>query len=59
MTVIPDKEAKCLAIAARVAQGEGVVATCREYGLSEKTFQRWRKARSDEQVEAKARVSAK
>jgi len=57
MIAIPDKEAKCLAIAARVESGEGVVATCREYGLSEKTFQRWRKARSEGRCAAKARAA--
>lgn len=47
MTAIPDKEAKCLAIAALIAKGRGVVESCREVGgISEKTYQRWRKARA-------------
>lgn len=47
MTAIPDKEAKCLAITALIAKGQGVVESCREVGISEKTFQRWRKAREE------------
>ncbi len=46
MSAIPDKEARCLAVSALIAKGQGVVESCREVGgLSEKTFQRWRKAR--------------
>ncbi|WP_226631794.1 hypothetical protein [Novosphingobium profundi] len=48
MTAIPDKEARCQAILALIAQGKGVVESCREIGgISEKTFQRWRKSRAE------------
>lgn len=45
MRRIADKEQKCLQIEALIGQGRGVVESCREVGMSEKTFQRWRKAR--------------
>lgn len=47
MTAIVDKEAKCLRISKMVADGRGVVESCREIGMSEKTFQRWRRARNE------------
>lgn len=48
MTAIPDKNARCHTILALIAQGKGVVESCREVGgISEKTFQRWRKAREE------------
>jgi transposase-like protein len=43
MTAITNKDAKCRAIAALVAQGRGICESCREVGVSEKTFYRWRK----------------
>ncbi|MCJ2183879.1 helix-turn-helix domain-containing protein [Novosphingobium sp. 1949] len=48
MSAIPDKDARCQAIAALIATGKGVVESCREIGISEKTFQRWRKARQEQ-----------
>ncbi|RJG51977.1 helix-turn-helix domain-containing protein [Sphingobium terrigena] len=44
MTTIPDKERRCQAIAALIASGQGVCASCRQIGISEKTFNRWRRA---------------
>ena len=43
MVAIPDKDRKCREIARLIASGEGVTASCREFGVSEKTFYRWRK----------------
>jgi transposase-like protein len=47
MTAIPDKDAKCRRIEAMIAEGMGVTESCREVGISEKTFYRWRKAKAD------------
>lgn len=47
MVAIADKDARCRRIEALVAAGNGVCESCREIGISEKTFYRWRKARSD------------
>ena len=38
---IVDKEARCQ----RIASGRGVCESCREIGISEKTFYRWRAER--------------
>ena len=43
MAAIPDKEARCRRIEALIAKGQGVCASCRDVGVSEKTFYRWRK----------------
>ena len=47
MVAIPDKDAKCRRIEALIASGRGVCESCREIGISEKTFYRWRKARAE------------
>ena len=44
MSTIPDKDAKCRRIAALIKSGMGVCESCREVGVSEKTFYRWRKS---------------
>ncbi|GGC32429.1 hypothetical protein GCM10011371_19810 [Novosphingobium marinum] len=44
MNAIPDKQEKCRRIVRLVAGGKGVVESCREVGISEKTFYRWRKS---------------
>ena len=44
MTEIPDKDAKCRRIRQLIASGLGVTESCREVGISEKTWYRWRKA---------------
>ena len=44
MPAIPAKDDKCRAIEALIAAGKGVCESCREVGVSEKTFYRWRKA---------------
>ncbi len=44
MAAIPDKDAKCRAIEKMIAAGKGVTESCREFGISEKTLYRWRKA---------------
>jgi putative transposase len=43
MAAIIDKEARCRRIEALIAKGQGVCASCRDVGVSEKTFYRWRK----------------
>ena len=43
MHAIPDKDARCRRIEALVASGKGVCESCRDVGISEKTFYRWRK----------------
>lgn len=47
MATIPDKDARCREIEALIAQGRGVCESCREIGISEKTFYRWRKQQAD------------
>ena len=42
MTAIADKDIKCREIEKRISRGGGVCASCRELGVSEKTFYRWR-----------------
>ncbi|MXP28869.1 helix-turn-helix domain-containing protein [Porphyrobacter algicida] len=48
MIVIPDKDSRCLEIERLIAAGRGVCESCREIGISEKTFYRWRKQRDGE-----------
>lgn len=48
MPAIPDKDARCREIEALIASGKGVCESCREIGISEKTYYRWRKARTNE-----------
>ena len=48
MAVIADKDARCRRIVALIASGMGVCESCREAGVSEKTYYRWRKAQADE-----------
>ena len=50
MATIPDKDARCREIEDLIAAGGGVCASCREMGVSEKTFYRWRKAQSITQL---------
>ena len=45
MAAIVDKEGKCRRIERLIGSGRGVCESCREQGVSEKTFYRWRKAR--------------
>ena len=49
MPAIPNKDTRCLKIEALIASGNGVCESCREIGISEKTFYRWRKARAEQQ----------
>lgn len=44
MTAIADKDDKCRRIEWMIGDGMGVCESCREIGVSEKTFYRWRKA---------------
>jgi hypothetical protein len=44
VNVIPDKDVRCRRIEHAVAAGKGVCESCREEGISEKTFYRWRAA---------------
>lgn len=46
MGAIADKDAKCHRILALIEGGRGVCESCREVGISEKTFYRWRKVQS-------------
>lgn len=52
MPTIPDKDSKCRQIEQLIASGMGVCESCREVGVSEKTFYRWRKALVEEQADA-------
>jgi len=47
MTAIPDKDARCHRIERLIESGMGVCASCREVGISEKTYYRWRKAQAE------------
>lgn len=47
MAAIPDKDARCRAIERLIESGKGVCESCREIGISEKTFYRWRKAQQE------------
>lgn len=47
MPAIANKGEKCRQIEALIVGGKGVCESCREVGVSEKTFHRWRKAQSD------------
>jgi len=46
MPAIPDKDTRCRKIEALIASGNGVCESCREIGISEETFHRWRQARA-------------
>jgi len=46
MATIPDKDSKCRRIEVLIAEGQGVCESCREVGVSEKTFYRWRRAQT-------------
>jgi len=48
MAPIPDKDARCRRIETLIAAGKGVCESCREAGISEKTFYRWRAARQSD-----------
>jgi transposase-like protein len=48
MVAIVDKDRKCRAIARMIDSGMGVTESCRELGISEKTFYRWRKEQQAE-----------
>lgn len=50
MAVIIDKDRKCRRIEQLIAGGMGVCESCREVGVSEKTFHRWRKAQQQSQL---------
>ncbi|MCB5424077.1 transposase [Altererythrobacter sp. CC-YST694] len=52
MAAIADKDKKCRSIERMIAEGRGVTESCRVFGLSEKTFYRWRSERSTAQVTA-------
>lgn len=47
MALIENKDEKCRAIQKRIAEGAGVCEACREIGVSEKTYYRWRRANAD------------
>jgi transposase-like protein len=49
MPVVPGKDTRCREIEALIAAGNGVCESCREIGISEKTFYRWRKACAEKQ----------
>ncbi|GAA0272313.1 hypothetical protein GCM10009127_10800 [Alteraurantiacibacter aestuarii] len=44
MARIENKDQKCQQIERMIAAGKGVTEACREFGISEKTLYRWRKA---------------
>ena len=43
MARIEDKDQRCRQIEQLIAAGRGVCESCRDIGISEKTFYRWRK----------------
>jgi len=43
VTRLADKDRRCREIAALIAAGGGVCDSCRQVGISEKTFQVWRR----------------
>ncbi len=47
MPAIEKKDEKCRLIETLIASGKGVCESCREVGISEKTFYCWRKAQSN------------
>jgi len=47
MRQIADKDAKCRRIQMLIHAGQGVCESCREVGVSEKTFYRWRKSQTE------------
>ena len=49
MSVIPDKDARCHQIESLILAGKGVCESCRQIGISEKTFYRWRNTRANNQ----------
>lgn len=49
MPAIPNKDTRCRNIEALIASENGVCESCREIGISEKTFYRRRKARAEKQ----------
>lgn len=46
MPGIANKDEKCGQVEAFIASGMGVCESCREVGISEKTFYRWRKTQA-------------
>lgn len=46
MAEIVDKDARCRQIEALIMSGKGVCDSCREIGISEKTFYRWKRTRA-------------
>jgi len=46
MAAIEHKDEKCRRIEQLISSGSGVCESCREVGISEKTFYRWRKAQT-------------
>ncbi|WP_156313580.1 MULTISPECIES: helix-turn-helix domain-containing protein [Erythrobacteraceae] len=42
MAAIADKDRKCRSIGRMIAEGRGVTESCRVFGISEKTYYRWR-----------------
>jgi len=46
LSAIENKDERCRLIERLIASGKGVCESCREVGISEKTFYRWRKTRT-------------
>jgi len=46
MVAILDKDVRCHRIEKLISSGRGVCESCREVGISEKTFYRWRKSQA-------------
>lgn len=40
--LVPDKDRRCREVLALIESGKGVCESCREVGVSEKTFYRWK-----------------
>lgn len=59
MVAIPDKHARCLRIEQLIASGRGVCESCREAGISEKTFYRWRKAQAEAEAQTAPRAACR
>jgi transposase-like protein len=59
MAAILDKDRKCRAIARMIAAGMGVTESCREVGISEKTYYRWRNEQADRDFPSRAGGGAK
>jgi len=47
MALVDNKDEKCRKIQNLIASGMGVCESCREIGVSEKTYYRWRLANVD------------